>query len=179
MSQSNSAGRTVKIAGLGKWRVQRQVAVIVTPIGTVTALAAKTATPSSSRPGLPFGVGACRARHERRDKPRRTPHYYQACRNHRLGAPAPQELLPCEVNQRAWWSRITATACAPLSTQHGISMSCGLASSNPGRDIFAFAHSTRPLHIAPQIVRLSLFVRPGNWCHLEATRKANRDPYAR
>src|SRR6516164_8989541 len=37
-----------------------------------------------------------------------------------LAQPTPQELLPCAANQRAWCSRITATASAALSTQHGI-----------------------------------------------------------
>ena len=60
-----------------------------------------------------------------------------------------QELLPCAVNQRAWWSRITATASAAFSTQRGICMSRELASSNPGRNIVALAHSTRPLHMGP------------------------------
>jgi hypothetical protein len=32
-------------------------------------------------------------------------------------------------------------------------MSCGLASSNPGRNIFAFAHSTRPLEAAEVAIR--------------------------
>ena len=66
-----------------------------------------------------------------------------------LAQPTPQELLPCAANQRAWCSRITATASAALSTQHGICISWELASSNPGRNIFALAHSTRPLHIGP------------------------------
>jgi len=73
----------------------------------------------------------------------------QALPSSPIGATIPQELLPCAANQRAWCSRITATASAALSTQHGICISWELASSNPGRNIFALAHSTRPLHIGP------------------------------
>jgi hypothetical protein len=39
-----------------------------------------------------------------------------------------------------------ATACAALSTQRGICMSCGLASSNPGRNMIALGHWTNPPH---------------------------------
>src|SRR6476620_2441139 len=59
------------------------------------------------------------------------PTHTKAAVTARLAHPQAQELLPCAVNQRAWWSRIIATASAALSTQHGICMSCGLASSNP------------------------------------------------
>ena len=77
------------------------------------------------------------------------PTHTKAAVTARLAHPQVQELLPCAVNQRAWWSRTMATASAALSTQHGIRMSCGLASSNPGRNIIALAHSTRPLHMGP------------------------------
>ena len=43
-----------------------------------------------------------------------------------LGTTTVQEPVPCAINQRAWRSRIMATASAALSTQHGICMSCGI-----------------------------------------------------